>query len=218
MLWSKKNSHICPEAVRIYFIARRSHLPRIRAGMSFQNFYDGGSVEIHPASNIDSTIREIGENGEVSEYVCVRYRIANKQISAMESRLLEHEIAVDKYAAALQNETQLREVCQRALYDEQTKHSACRAAYAGLLKFLSSHHTCSEQVPRAYEAEISQLLMLVAYLDQKIQNMTEQHTSALCIAADRIARTESALDRIYMQESDVKNPASDLEHDQIDSP
>jgi hypothetical protein len=186
--------------------------------MSVQNFYDGGSVEIHSASNVDSNIREIGENGEVSEYVCVRYHIANKQILAMESRLLEHEIAVDKYAAALQNETQLREVCQRALYDEQVRHSACRAAYARLLKFLDSHHARSEQVPRAYEAQISQLLMLVANLDQKIQNMTEQHTSALCIAADRIIRTERALDCMYMQESEAKNYASDLEHDSIDSP
>jgi hypothetical protein len=141
-----------------------------------------------------------------------------KQISAMEGQLLEHEIAVDKYATALQNEMQLREVYQRALYDEQARHSACRAAYARLLKFLNSHHTRSEQAPRAYEAQISQLLMLVAYLDQKIQNMTKQHTSALCIAADRIALAESALDRMYMQESDVKNPVSDLEHDLIDSP
>jgi hypothetical protein len=45
------------------------------AGRSLQNFYDGGSVEIHPASNSDSTIREIEENGEVSEYVCVRYSL-----------------------------------------------------------------------------------------------------------------------------------------------
>jgi hypothetical protein len=61
-------------------------------------------------------------------------------------------------------------------------------------------------------------VMLVAYLEQKIQNMTEQHTSALCIAADRIVRTERALDRMYMQESEAKNHASDLEHDSIDSP
>ncbi len=73
-------------------------------------------------------------------------------------------------------------------------------------------------MPRAYEAEISQLLMLVGYLDQKIQNITKQYTSALCITADRIAPTESALNRIYMQESDVKNPASDLDHNYIDSP
>ena len=39
----------------------------------------------------------------------------------------------------------------------------------------------------------------------KIQTMTDEHSSALCIAADRIARTESALDRMHIQESETSS-------------
>lgn len=77
--------------------------------MSVQNSYDGGSVEIDLTSNGYSTTQETGEDGELSEYIYVKYCIANKRLSAMEGQPLEHEITIDKYAVPLQNVTQQRE-------------------------------------------------------------------------------------------------------------
>jgi hypothetical protein len=179
--------------------------------MSFPNCYDGGSVEIGPSSPPNSVNSDCREGDEDSEYVYVKYRIANKRLSSMEDQITEMRATVDDYAVALQNETQFREMCQLALLDEQIRHSECRAAYLRLSKFLHSQPPRSDQEPTAYKAQITHLLAVVEQLQNKIQTMTEQHSKALCVAADHIARTERALERLQMTDPGQWDPASNIE-------
>jgi hypothetical protein len=178
--------------------------------MSFSNCYDGGSVEIGPSSPLDSSNSDSRAGDEDSAYVYVKYRIANKLLSSMEDQIFEMRTIIDSYAAALQNETQFREACQQALYDEQVRHGACRAAYSRLSKSFHSQTPRSDQEPTACKAQIWELLTLVAQLQKKIRTMTEQHSSALSIAADRIVKTESALERMQVKEQELRCTVSNL--------
>ncbi|KAH6667151.1 hypothetical protein B0J14DRAFT_567663 [Halenospora varia] len=149
--------------------------------MSFPD-YDGGSVEIGPSSPSNSGSQDASQD---AEYVYVKYRIANKRLSSMEDDVIELKATISNYAMAIQNETQLREMYQLALLDEQMKHSQCRAAYLRLLQFQNSRSQCRDEETTAHERQTEHLLM----------NMREQHSEVLCVAADHIARTEKALER-----------------------
>jgi hypothetical protein len=166
--------------------------------MSFPDYYDGGSVEICPSSPPDSVISGSQDVSQNSEYVYVKYRIANKRLSSMEDDIIEMKATISNYAMAIQNETQLREMYQLVLLDEQMKHSECRAAYLRLLQFLNSRPQCRDGETTAHESQTEHLLMVIGQLQMKIQKMREQHSGALCVAADHIARTEKALERLQM--------------------
>ena len=49
--------------------------------MSFPNYYDGGSVEIGPSSPPNSVISDCQDGNQDSEYVYVKYRIANSTLN-----------------------------------------------------------------------------------------------------------------------------------------
>jgi hypothetical protein len=166
--------------------------------MSFPNCYDGGAIEIGQSSPHNSVKADCQEGSEDSEYVCVKYRIANTRLSSMEDQITEMKATIDNYAMALQNETQIREMCQLALLDEQVRHSECRAAYLRLLQYLNSRPQRSDEEATAYRSQTEHLLIVVGQLQMKIQTMREQHSGALYVAADRIARTERALERQQM--------------------
>ena len=166
--------------------------------MSFPDYYDGGSVEIGPSSPSNSVISGSQDVRQDSEYVYVKYRIANKRLSSMEDDIIELKATIGNYAMAIQNETQLREMYQLALLDEQMKHSQCRAAYLRLLQFLDSRSQCRDEETTTHESQSKHLLMVIGQLQMEIQNMREQHSEALCVAADHIARTEKALERRQM--------------------
>lgn len=78
--------------------------------MSFPNYYDGGSVEIGPSSPSNSAISDSQNASQNSEYVYVKYRIANKRLSSIEDDIIDLKATIGKYAIAIQNETQLREM------------------------------------------------------------------------------------------------------------
>jgi hypothetical protein len=166
--------------------------------MSFPDYYDGGSVEIDPSSPPNSVVSGSQDFSQDSEYVYVKYRIANKRLSSMEDDIIELKATIGNYGIAIQNETQLREMYQLALLDEQMKHSQCRAAYLRLLQFLNSRSQCRDEETTTHESQTEHLLMVIGQLQMKIQNMREQHSEALCVAADHIARTEKALERRQM--------------------
>jgi hypothetical protein len=166
--------------------------------MSFPNYYDGGSIEIGPSCLSNSIISDSQYGCEDSEYVYVKYRIANKQLSSMENDIIEMKATIYNYAMAIQNETQFREMYQLALLDEQIKHGQCRAAYLRLLEFLNSRAQCRDGEITAHESQTEHLLMVIEQLQMKIQNMREEHSVALCVATDHIARTEKALERLQM--------------------
>jgi branched-subunit amino acid aminotransferase/4-amino-4-deoxychorismate lyase len=174
--------------------------------MSSPDYYDGGSVEIGPSPPPNSVISDCQGGSEDSEYVYVKYRIANKRLSSMENEIIEMKAAIDNYAIAIQNETQFRELCQLALLDEQVKRSECRAAYLRLLQFLNSRPQSSDGETTAYKSETEHLLTVIGQLQMKIQDMREQHSGALCVAADHIARTEKALERLQMTWPEDRNP------------
>jgi Holliday junction resolvasome RuvABC endonuclease subunit len=114
----------------------------------------------------------------------------------MENEIIEMKTTIDNYATLIQSESQFREMCQLALLDEQIKHSECRAAYLRLLQFLNSRLQSGVGETVAQKSQIEHLLMVIVQLQMKIQNMREQHSEALCVAADHIARTEEALERL----------------------
>jgi hypothetical protein len=174
--------------------------------MSFPDYYDGGSVEIDPSSPPNSIISDCQDGDEDSEYVYVKYRIANKRLSSMENEIIEMKATIDNYAMAIQNETQFREMCQLALLDEQIKHSECRAAYLRLLQFLNSQPQSNDGETAAYKSQTEHLLAVIGQLQMKIQNMREQHSGALYVAADHIAHTEKALERLQMTSPGNRNP------------
>ncbi|KAH6668259.1 hypothetical protein B0J14DRAFT_658177 [Halenospora varia] len=174
--------------------------------MSFPDYYDGGSVEIGPSSPPNSVISGCQEVSGDSEYVYVKYRIANKRLSSMEDDIIQMKATIDNYATAIQNETQFRELCQLALLDEQIKHSECRAAYLRLFQFLNSRPQSSDGETAAYKSQTEHLLTVIEQLQMKIQNMREQHSGALCVAADHVARTEKALERLQMTCPENRNP------------
>jgi hypothetical protein len=174
--------------------------------MSFPNYYDGGSVEIGPSSPPNSVISDCQDGNQDSEYVYVKYRIANKRLSSMENEIIKMKATVDNYALAIQNETQFRELCQLALLDEQIKHSECRAAYLRLLQFLNSGPQSSDGETTAYKSQAEHLLTVIGQLQMKIQNMKKEHSGGLCVAADHIARTGEALERLQMTCPENRNP------------
>lgn len=173
--------------------------------MSSPDYYDGGSVEIGPSPPHNSVISDCQGGSEDSEYVYVKYRIANKRLSSMENEIIEMKATIDNYAIAIQNETQFREMYQLALLDEQIKNSEYRAAYLRLWQFLNSQPQCSKE-PTATKAQTEQLLTMIEQLQMKIQFMKEQHSEALCVAADHLARTERALERLQMTCAGHRNP------------
>jgi Holliday junction resolvasome RuvABC endonuclease subunit len=116
----------------------------------------------------------------------------------MEDEIIEMKTTIDNYATLIQSESQFREMCQLALLDEQIKHSECRAAYLRLLQFLNSRPQSGVGETVAQKSQIEHLLMVIGQLQMKMQNMREQHSGALCVAADHIARTEEALERLQM--------------------
>jgi hypothetical protein len=116
----------------------------------------------------------------------------------MENEIIEMKTTIDNYATLIQSESQFREMCQLALLDEQIKHSECRAAYLRLLQFLNSRPQSGVGETVAQKSQIEHLLMVIGQLQMKIQDMREQHSEALCVAADYIARTEEALERLQM--------------------
>ena len=116
----------------------------------------------------------------------------------MEDDIIEMKTTIGNYAMAIQNETQLREMYQLALLDEQIKHSQCRAAYLSLLQFLKSRSQSGVGDLVAHKSHTEHLLMVIGQLQMKIQDMREQHSEALCVAADHIARTEEALERLQI--------------------
>jgi hypothetical protein len=179
--------------------------------MSFSGYYDGGSVEIGPSSPPNSVISDCQDGSEDSEYVYVKYRIANKRLSSMENEIIEMKATIDNYAIAIQNETQFREMCQLALLDEQTKHSECRAAYLRLLHFINSRPQCTDGETTAHGSQTEHLLTVIGQLQMKIQNMREQHFGALCVAANHIARTEKTLERLKMTWPGNGNPLNSEE-------
>ncbi|KAH6667213.1 hypothetical protein B0J14DRAFT_567719 [Halenospora varia] len=166
--------------------------------MSSPHYYDAGSIEVGPSSPPNSINSDGQDSYKESEYVYVKYRIPNKRLSSMEDDIIQMKATIDNYAMAIQNETQFRELCQLALLDEQIKHSECRAAYLRLFQFLNSRPQSSDGETAAYKSQIEHLLMVIGQLQMKIQNMREQHSVALCVAADHIARTEEALERLQM--------------------
>jgi hypothetical protein len=129
--------------------------------MSFPGYYDGGSVEIDPSSPPNSIISDCQDGDEDSEYVYVKYRIANKRLSSMENEIIEMKATIDNYAMAIQNETQFREMCQLALLDEQIKHSECRAAYLRVLQFLNSQPQSNDGEKAAYKSQTEHLLAVI---------------------------------------------------------
>ncbi|KAH6668496.1 hypothetical protein B0J14DRAFT_567008 [Halenospora varia] len=137
--------------------------------MSFPDYYDGGSVEIGPSSPPNSVISGCQEVSGDSEYVYVKYRIANKRLSSMEDDIIQMKATIDNYATAIQNETQF---LMEKQHRSQTEH----------------------------------LLTVIEQLQMKIQNMREQHSGALCVAADHVARTEKALERLQMTCPENRNP------------
>jgi hypothetical protein len=147
--------------------------------MSSPNYYDGGSIEVSPSSPPISINSHGQDSYEESEYVYVKYRIANKRLSSMENDIIEMKITIDNYATAYQNESQFREMCQLALLDEQIKHSECRAAYLRLLQFLNSRPQPGVGETAAHKSQIEHLLMVIGQLQLKIQNMREQHPGDL---------------------------------------
>ncbi|KAG4430544.1 hypothetical protein IFR05_013974 [Cadophora sp. M221] len=106
----------------------------------------------------------------------------------MENEIVEMKATIDNYAMAVQNETQFREMCQPASLDEQIKHSERRAAYLRLLQFLNSRPQSNGETT-AYKGQTEHLLAVIGQLQMKIQNMKEEHSGGLCVAADRIPRT-----------------------------
>lgn len=164
--------------------------------MSSPNYYDGGSIEVGPSSPPTSINSDGRESYEESDYVYVKYRIANKRLSSMENEIIEMKTTIDNYATLIQSESQFREMYQLALLDEQIKHSECRAAYLRLLQYLNSRPQSGVGETVGQESQIEHLLMVIGQLQMKMQNMREQHSGALCVAADHIARTEEALERL----------------------
>ncbi|KAH6668546.1 hypothetical protein B0J14DRAFT_567045 [Halenospora varia] len=154
--------------------------------MSFPDYYDGGSVEIGPSSPPNSVISGCQEVSGDSEYVYVKYRIANKRLSSMEDDIIQMKATIDNYATAIQNETQF--------------------PYLRLLQFLNSRFQSSDGEIAAYKSQTEHLLTVIGQLQMKIQNMREQHSGALCVAADHVARTEKALERLQMTCPENRNP------------
>ena len=155
--------------------------------MSFTNYYDGGSAEILSSSAV---VSECQDNNEDSEYVYVKYRIANKRLSSLENEVIEMKATIDSYAITIQNEMQFRELCQLALLDEQTKHSECHADYLRLLQILNSRTQSSDGEKTAYKSQTEHLLTVIGQLQMIIQNMREQCSGALCVGTDHTAHTE----------------------------
>jgi len=147
--------------------------------MSSPNYYDGGSIEVGPSSPLNSINSDAQDSYEESEYIYVKYRIANKRLSSMENEIIEMKTTIDNYATAIQNESQFREMCQLALLDEQIKHSECRVAYLRLLQFLNSRPQSDVGETVAHKSQIEHLLMVIGQLQIKIQNMREQHSGDL---------------------------------------
>lgn len=173
--------------------------------MSSPNYYDGGSIEFRPSSPPNSINSDGNDSYEESEYVYVKYRIANKRLSSMENEISDMKTTIDNYATAIQNESQFREMCQLALLDEQIKHSECRAAYLRLLQFLNSRSQSGVGETAAHKSQIEHLLMVIGQLQINIQNMREQHSEALFVAANRIACTEETLEQLQMTRPGNRN-------------
>jgi hypothetical protein len=140
--------------------------------MYFPNYYDGGSVEIGPSSPPNLVNADCHEGGsENSEYVYIKYRIANKRLSSMEDQITQLKATIDNYAIALQYETQIREICQLALLDEQIRRSG-------------------DEDTADYKSQIEHLLAVIWQLQTKIQTMREQHSGELSVAANHTTRAE----------------------------
>ena len=116
----------------------------------------------------------------------------------MEDDIIELKTKISNYAMDIQNETQLREIYHLALLDEQIKYSQCQAAYLQLVQILNSQSQYWDEEMTAHERQTDNLLMVIGQLQTEIQNMREQHSEALCVAAAHISRTEKALERRQM--------------------
>ncbi|KFY04386.1 hypothetical protein V491_09371 [Pseudogymnoascus sp. VKM F-3775] len=155
--------------------------------MSFPNYYDGGSAEILSSPGTNPVVSDCQDNNEESEYVYVKYRIANKRLSSMENEVMQMKATIDRYAMTIQNEMQFRELCQLALLDEQTRYSECHAAYLRLLQFLNSRPQTSDGEKTAYKSQTEHLLTVIGQLQMTIQNMKEQYSGAPCLETDHTA-------------------------------
>ncbi|KFY00450.1 hypothetical protein V490_01347 [Pseudogymnoascus sp. VKM F-3557] len=155
--------------------------------MSFPHYYDGGSAEILSSSAPKSVVSDCQDNSEDSEYVYVKYRIANKRLSSMENEVNKMKATIDSYAMTIRNEMQFRELCQLALLDEQTRYSECHAAYLRLLQFWPRS---SDEEKTAYKSQTEHLLTVIEKLQMIIQNMREQYPGALCLGTNHTAHME----------------------------
>ncbi|KFY05028.1 hypothetical protein O988_00322 [Pseudogymnoascus sp. VKM F-3808] len=158
--------------------------------MSFSDYYDGGSAEICSSYAPNPVVSDCQDNNDDSEYVYVKYRIANKRLSSMEKEAIEMKATIDSYAITIQNEMQFREMCQLALLDEQTKYRKCHADYLRLLQLLNSRPRTSDEERTAYKSQTEHLLTVIGQLQMIIQNMKEQYSGALCLGTDHSAHME----------------------------
>ncbi|KAM3067158.1 hypothetical protein ACMFMG_011711 [Clarireedia jacksonii] len=147
------------------------------------------------------------KGGEDLEDIYAKYYITNKRLSSMENEVAGLRTTIENHAMTLQNERQIREIYQLALLDEQIRHSECRADYLRLSNYpYSQAKRGDEETTDRSQAE--HLLTVIGQLKMKIQTMKEQHSGALCVAADHIIRTERALERVQMRYPANQNPVS----------